>query len=142
MLSVGSTEDVTKCLRSPRRAGRCGQAGDGGVEDELVPGELLEGRGPPRTLSGARYPGCDGLRKLVGGDRLDTSRGAGVPGWHRRRLTESERGTSSSSAADRMLPSTLVAVTQSAAPSVTRRTLPAGPCTGLEGPLLSWSGPV
>jgi hypothetical protein len=37
----------TNCLRSPRRVGRCGQAGDGGVEDELVPGEFLEERGPP-----------------------------------------------------------------------------------------------
>ena len=74
--------------------------------------EFLEGRGPPRTLGGAGCAGRNDLRKLLGGDRLDTSRGAGVAGWHRRRLTESERGTSSSSAADRMLLSTLVAVTQ------------------------------
>ena len=38
------------------------------------PREFLEERGPPRTLGGAGCAGPNGLRKLLGGDRLDTSR--------------------------------------------------------------------
>jgi len=56
MLFVGSTEDVTNCLRSPRRAGRCGQAGDGGVEDVLVPGSSSKNAARPEPLAGRGAP--------------------------------------------------------------------------------------
>lgn len=78
VFAVGRGDGFVVLAEVTARAASELRLADGGP----VRGGRGDERGPPRTLGGAGCAGRNGPSKLLGGDRLDTSRGAGLAGWH------------------------------------------------------------